>query len=368
VVGDQVVHTRFHQVMLRDVGTGALLKQCSVGDYPGVLAADSARGMVHLCGSGSLIRTWRLTEAGFEAREELCGDKVDCLASSEDGALLALGTAEGAVMLYALNDPGRIVRGFAPAHNRYGCNALHIDVAGDKLWAACGGRIVRWRLSTGEQEACSEHQKNELYAMLILPERGELVAAARGTRRTYGELVVLELETLNALHTERLTETVVGITRRGADEVLLRGGYGTRGFDVVRRVFTTYDINRARGASVADAAPVAVRAMSRFNNERDDYDYWLELVTLEEDPKPVGERVVCTAAVAGQPLWLDVERGMIIALLYDRTVRIWNMNTGEQIECLHVQIGSPNELLQVPGQARFVACGVDGSVEMIDLH
>jgi hypothetical protein len=368
----RLVHNRFSAIYWREPLTGALLGEVSAPPHPWQLTLDPTRDVVHVATSaGALIRTWQLGAAALDPIAEGNGGKVLCLACDAAQRWLALGTAEGIVLLVDQHDLGAPPRVFArpSASSTAECTALCLDPERDHLWAAIDDRIIRWCLSTGELEAQSERQKDEISAMSPLTDRGVLVLTARARRRSYGELSVLDLATLDTLHDQRLSQTVTAIERAGADQLTLRSAYGAMRFDLHTNTLTALAASEPLPLSVqllvSPATPRGVRVTSTHNRQTNEYDYTLQLWSTGEDAQALGEPFACPG-IAVPPQWRG-DGACFVIVHHDHALRVWDGETGQLRETISVGVHSPRLLSILPDGRRAVVAGYDGSCELVAL-
>jgi WD40 repeat protein len=364
--GDTLVHNRFEKLLHRDPVSGALRKEAGSGGFPRQIEVDDRRQSAFVVSmAGQLIRRWDLAHDTLDPHPEGWGARIHVACFS--GSLLALGTDEPGFLLRDLDPPRQLPPvaqppGVSPSDS---CHA--VALAPGQLWASTGSAIRRWDLASGQLLASSDHLKDTVCALLALPDLGLLVACAQASRRTHGELAVLDATSLEVLHSEQMTTSALRIERVAVNKVRVTSEAGWFIFNPVARLRTAHGPRLPEGARSAIFS--ADGQLLATHHERYDrttrLSEWSFQVWSTADPPVALFAPIELPGFAGDWVFLaDNER---ILSLHEGALRGWQARTGASLFTIPVRTSRPRSLWVSPDQRRVVVVGMDGACDLYPL-
>ncbi len=380
--GETLVHGHHGGLFHRDPATGALKNKTESSAFVRLLAVDDRRNCVFISTwPGHLLRRWGLDEGAIDPHPEGWGATVSSACATEDSRLLVLGTNEPALLFWNLVTR-RPEPPIQPPHaSSSGCHAISLppdslrsstppgSPEGSRLWASTGKIVRCWDLATRQLLASSEPCKEEVCALLALPDLGLVLACTRSSRGSSSELAILDASSLQTLHTETLmTTTASRILRIAANKVRIFAENGWIDEDPVARVTTAHNPplpSEARHLLFSPDGRLAASYQERYDNVNR-ISHWSFQVWAADapSPQPLFAPVEFPAFARAWVFFSDNAR---LLSLHASALRLWDARTGAPLASIPIQTFVPESLWITPDQAQAVVAGQDGSCAIYPL-
>ncbi|HEU0034111.1 MAG TPA: WD40 repeat domain-containing protein [Kofleriaceae bacterium] len=325
VDGERVVTAQFRELRELDASTGAIRRSLAAPAHVHGAAIHGDR--IVACLRGARVTVIDASATAWPVARGT-GHDEHITAIAFDGERIATSGFDSRAIVWH-RGAARPVLELQPPDVWYG-SAIAFD--GDTLLTTFERGVQRYRIAGGERLAATTSLKNDITAVLAMRELGVVIAAAEASRSSYGELYVLDVETLEVLHEERLDATYTRVRRLSdqPERVELVGGYRRLVFDVTTRTVvedahvSTSDYSLT--PMVADDGSFVVETKNAIEVVDGPCHGWLSARTLVDD-RVLYERVKTDELYTTPALSLD---GRLVTA-HATCLRLWDARTAREL-------------------------------------